>query len=84
MSFSGVTKHFTKKKKRFAYLAKENLRNFQRMQEITKRFSRLAWAAVSYLAFKVFSGPSFGGVAIQSTFLYLTTGRWDCKTKTNT
>ena len=56
-------------KERFAYLAIENLRNFLRTQEITKRFSRyMAWAAVSYLAYTVFSGPSIGDVAIQSTF----------------
>lgn len=48
-------------RKRFAYLANENLRNFQRMQEITRRIPcYMAWAVVSYLAYTVFSGPSFG------------------------
>ena len=67
-----MCRHFDFQKKRFAYLANENLRNFQRMQEVTKRFSRIAWTAVfSYLAFMVFSGPSFGDIVIQSTFLCL-------------
>lgn len=37
-------------RRRFAYLANENLRNFQRVQEITERFPRITWAAVSHLA----------------------------------
>lgn len=59
------------KKRRFAYLANENLRNFQCTQEITERFSRIAWAAVSYLAYAVFSGPSLGDMVNQSTFLVI-------------
>ncbi len=55
------------------------------MQEITRRFSRYSvGCCFSYLAFKVFSGPSFGDVANQSTFLNLSTADWtDKATKQN-
>lgn len=40
----------------------------------------MSWAAVSYLAHKVFSGPSFEDVAIQSTLFLYFNGREGCVT----
>ena len=39
----------------------------------------IAWAAVSYLAFKVFSGPSLGGVVNAVHVSLSINGRWGCK-----
>lgn len=68
-------------RKRFAYLANENLRNFQRMQEITKWFSRLAWAAIFISCIQGFLRTIIRrcGKSVH-VFLYFIYGRQDCKT----
>lgn len=56
-------------KKRFAYLANENLRNFQRMQEITKWFHAIAWTIVSISRIQGFLRTIVRRCVNQSTFL---------------
>ena len=46
------------KKKRYAYLVDENLRNFQKVQGLHNGSTRIAWTVISIFVLWVFSGPS--------------------------